>query len=54
MGRWANAFRTLMMGRVFVRSANYKGTITGLRFDPIPEGREGDEVTISSISWKPD
>ncbi len=31
----------------------YKGTITGLRFDPIPAGAEGDEIRIESISWKP-
>ena len=33
-------------------SPGYRGTITGLRFDPVAEGAEGDEVRIESISWK--
>jgi hypothetical protein len=31
---------------------NYRGTITGLRFDPVASGREGEEVRIEFISWK--
>lgn len=33
-------------------SPEYKGTITGLRFDPEPEGHPGDEVLVKSISFK--
>ena len=32
----------------------YRGTITGLRFDPVPEGGDGDEIRVESITWKPD
>jgi hypothetical protein len=33
-------------------SPEYKGIITGLRFDPIPSGRPGEFVDIESISWR--
>lgn len=33
-------------------SPQYQGTITGLRFDPIDSGRDGDEVMVEFISWK--
>ncbi len=31
----------------------YRGTITRLRFDPIDSGRDGDDVRVEFISWKP-
>jgi hypothetical protein len=31
---------------------NYRGNITGLRFDPVPSGRPGESVDVSFISWK--
>jgi len=31
---------------------DYKGTITGLRLDPVSAGRKGDYIKIKSISWK--
>jgi hypothetical protein len=34
-------------------SPDYKGVITGLRFDPIPTGKEGDWIEIKSISLVP-
>ncbi|WP_422931578.1 hypothetical protein [Singulisphaera sp. PoT] len=34
-------------------SPHYRGTITGLRFDPASAGAAGGEVRIESISWKP-
>ena len=34
-------------------SPAYRGTITGLRFDPIPSGGDGEEVRVESISWRP-
>ena len=33
-------------------SPNYKGVITGLRFDPVSDGQKGDYIKIKSISWK--
>ncbi len=34
-------------------SSKYQGTITGLRLDPVPSGKGGDEMRIESISWRP-
>ena len=31
----------------------YSGTITGLRFDPVPAGEKGDFADIVSLSWRP-
>jgi hypothetical protein len=31
---------------------NYRGTITGLRFDPVGSAVEGEEVKVEFISWK--
>jgi hypothetical protein len=31
---------------------HYKGAITGLRFDPVTSGKEGDFFEIKSISWR--
>jgi len=33
-------------------SPEYRGTITGLRFDPVPEGKAGEFIRIKSISFK--
>jgi hypothetical protein len=33
---------------------HYRGTITGLRLDPVHSGDAGDEVRIASLSWKPE
>jgi hypothetical protein len=30
----------------------YTGTITGLRFDPVPTGEKGDYADITSLSWR--
>ncbi len=35
-------------------SPQYKGTITGLRFDPVPSGAPGEYADIASISWRAD
>ena len=32
-------------------SPEYRGIITGLRFDPVPAGRKGDYIRIKSISF---
>jgi hypothetical protein len=31
---------------------NYRGTVAGLRFDPVGSGVEGEEIKIEFISWK--
>lgn len=33
-------------------SAHYTGAITGLRFDPVPNGEKGDYVDIAALSWR--
>jgi hypothetical protein len=35
-------------------AANYRGTVAGLRFDPVGSGVEGEEVRIEFLSWKAD
>ena len=32
-------------------SPAYRGVITGLRFDPVPSGKEGEWIKIQSISF---
>lgn len=32
-------------------SPEYRGAITGLRFDPVPAGRAGDFIRVKSISF---